>query len=315
MRCLEELGPGWLKQIMSIDVDVTNAAASARGEREEGSATPMRMSTPNAAGEQVDLLNAVEENTRESSQDVDEGGEDLKMTDSIGALSRADLSRKTQGLSSHQQQGRSSIYESSGMTSRITEWRASSFPGLSDDLAIQVQGLDFLRNLICGDGNAEMIDHVFQELGQDKLFDMLAAKLRPRVFNAFNRERRSSESGVRHVQPQTDLVIAICYILVHLAAGNSRQRQLLVAQTELLKLTIPFLNHPDGRVRIPVIATIINLTWVDDASDQGACKSRARELAKLGVYEKLQQMENDSELDLRERAKVASSQMSGLLRL
>ena len=41
--------------------------------------TPIRMSTPNAVGEQVDLLNAVVEDFRESSQEAEEDGEeDLK---------------------------------------------------------------------------------------------------------------------------------------------------------------------------------------------------------------------------------------------
>lgn len=309
MSCLEELGPGWLKQIVNNDVEAASHAAMSRiGDREDGSSTPIRMSTPNAAGEQVDLLNAVEEESRESSQDLEEDGEeDLKMVDSIGALSRAE-ERK---LYSHPISGRGPMSETIGLTSG----RRSSQPALTDELAIQQQGLDFIRNLICGSGASEMIEHIFRELGQDKVFELLAAKLRPRVFNAFNRERRSSENGVRHVQPQTDIIVSVCYIIVHIAAGNTRQRQLLISQTELLKLLVPLFSHPSKDVRACCLWIVINLTWIDDVSDNMNCKARARELMKLGVYEKLEHMERDADLDCRERARTAGNQMSSLLRL
>lgn len=309
MSCLEELGPGWLKQIVNNDVEAPNPATGSRsGDRDDGSSTPIRMSTPNAAGEQVDLLNAVSEDSRESSQDVEEDGEeDLKMVDSIGALSRAEQDRK---LYSRPSSGRGLISETACLTGR----RRSSQPALTDELAIQQQGLDFIRNLICGTGASDMIEHIFRELGQDKIFELLAAKLRPRVFNAFNRERRSSENGVRHVQPQTDLIVSVCYIIVHIAAGSTRQRQLLISQTELLKLIVPLFSHPSKDVRVCCLWIVINLTWIDDASDNMNCKARARELRKLGVYEKLEHLEHDADLDCRERARTAGNQMSTLLR-
>ena len=313
MSCLEELGPGWLKQIVTNDVDISNSMATARGDRDEGSSTPIRMSTPNAAGEQVDLLNAVEEDSRASSQDVEDGGEgdeDMKMADSIGALSKAELDGKRHAIPL-QSQGRDGRLETAAFIRRNIDQRNL---GMSDELAIQKQGLDLLRNLLCGAGAADMIDYVFRELGQDKLFEMLATKLRPRVFNAFNRERRSSENGVRHVQPQNEIILSICYIVVHIAAGDPRQRQLLIAQTELLKLIIPLFNHTNFEIRSCCVWICINLTWRDNASDELNCKERARQLAKLGVYEKLEQMENDPELDVRERSKTASHQMASLLR-
>ncbi|KAK4698024.1 armadillo repeat-containing protein 8, partial [Lecanoromycetidae sp. Uapishka_2] len=196
---LDELGPGWLKQIVNNDVEGLYPTSNKMGDREEGNATPIRMSTPNAAGEQVDLLNAVEEDSRESSQAVEEDGEeDLRMIDSIGALSR----EKQLASSFLQGNGRCPTSDNTG---RIE--RHSSSQTLTDESAIQKQGLDLIRNLMSGPGAADMIDLVFRELGQDKLFEMLAAKLRPRVYNAFNRERRSSE-GVKQVQPQTEIIIS-----------------------------------------------------------------------------------------------------------
>lgn len=309
MGCLEELGPGWLKQIVSNDVEVPNFFPVSKSDREDGSATPIRMSTPNAAGEQVDLLNAVEDVSRESSQDIeDDGEEDLKMADSIGALSRAEAERRQHTFLLHQN------YDGRPLLEGRNANRSLSYQGTSDELAIQKQGLELLRNLLCGTGASDMIDFVCRELGQDKLFDMLAAKLRPRVFNAFNRERRSSENGVRQIQPQIDIVVSVCYIIVHIAAGHPRQRQMLIAQTDLLKLMVPLFNHAECEIRSCCVWTCLNLTWVDDDSDKANCKARARELVKLGVYEKLEQMENDPVLDVRERSKTASHQMASLLR-
>ena len=303
MSCLEELGPGWLKQIVKNDVEIAYQLPSTRGEKEEGSGTPIRMSTPNAAGEQVDLLNAVDNNSRASSQDGEDGGDDLKMADSIGALSRGELDGKRSTLRPYRDIDH-------GVNSETTNYSAGQRPssqGMSDELAIQKEGLDLLRNLLCGSGAADMIDFVFRELGQDKLFEMLAAKLRPRITNAFDRERRASENGVRHSMPHMEIVLSICYIIVHIAAGDTRQRQLLIAQTELLRLIIPLFSHPDAEIRSCCVWVCINLTWIDSESDKVNCKARARELTKLGVYEKLEQLENDPVSDVRERAKTALS--------
>jgi hypothetical protein len=309
LTCLEELGPGWLKQILSNHVEVPNLFPTSRGDREEGFATPIRMSTPNAAGEQVDLLNAVENFSSESSLDVeDDCVENSKMVDSIGALSGAEHERNQHARSSLPNNGRQPL-----MDSRSTD--CSHFhQSMSNELAVQKQGLELLRNLLCGNGAPDMIDFVFREVGQDRLFEMLAANLRPKVFNVFNRERRSSEKGVRLIQPQIDIVISICYIIVHIAAGRPRQRQLLVAQTELLKVMIPLFSHTECEIRSCCVWTCLNVLWIDDNADRPHAKARARELVKLGVYEKLEQMETDPVLDVRERAKTASGQIADFLR-
>lgn len=315
MRCLEELGPGWLKQIVNNDRDAANSTTTMRnGDREDGSATPVILSTPNAAGVQVDLLNAVEEDSRDSSQDREEDGEeDLKMSESIEGLSKAEPDRKRNTIPLPESNGRGPLLEIGEDLARVTD--INSNRGVSDEIAIQKEGLEFIRNLLCGPQSSEMVDYLFRELGQDKVFDLLAAKLRPRVLNAFNRDRRSSENGVKCIQPVADLVISVCYILVHIAAGLPRHRQLLVSQTELLNLMVPLFVHPSREVRSSCAWFVINLTWVEDQSDNINCKARARELAKLGFFEKLEGMEKDESLDCRERCKTALNQMSGLLRM
>lgn len=317
MKCLEELGPGWLKQIICNDTEDLALSAGMRGDRDTSYGAPITMGTPNAAGEQVDLLNAIQEDGADYNPGVfDDEEDDSKMVDSVGALSGAHFDGKAKPTFLSPDCSRTVPPDSTrprvGGTSEV-DFNASH-QARSDDLAIQEQGLDFIRNLICGSGAAEMIDYIFKELGQDKLFDMLAAKLRPRVLNAFSRDRRSAENGARQIAPPTEIIISVCYIIVHIAAGHPRHRQLLISQSELLKLLVPLFSHPHKEVRVCCAWVVINLTWVDDQSDNLHCKSRAHELRKLGISEKLEALKSDPETDVRERTKTAIHQMSALLR-
>lgn len=317
MKCLEELGPGWLKQIICNDTEDLALFAGMRGDRDTSNGAPITMGTPNAAGEQVDLLNAIQEDGADYKPGVfDDEGDDSKMVDSVGALSGPQFDGKPEPTFSSPDCGRTAPLDTT--RPRVGEPNDVDFhashQARSDDLAIQEQGLDFIRNLICGSGAAEMIDYMFRELGQEKLFEMLAAKLRPRILTAFGRDRRLAENGSRQIAPPTEIIISVSYIIVHIAAGSPRHRQLLIGQSELLKLLVPLFSHPHKEVRVCCAWLVINLTWVDDHSDNQHCKSRAHELRKLGISEKLEAMKSDPETDVRERAKTAIHQMSTLLR-
>ena len=297
IKCLEELGPGWLKQIISNDTDDFAILSGPRGDQDTDSRTPVTMGTPNAAGEQVDLLNAVENSSRESSQAFDDDGdEDFKMVDSIGALSRPHYEHISNLLLSDQHD------------SHVNE------AGIIKRHDIEHQGLDLLRNILAGQGAADMIDYILREFGQDTLFELLANKLRPRFLNTFTRERKSVENGVRQVQPPTTIIIPVLYIIVHIAAGLPRHRQLLVSQSELLKLVVPLFTHTDPEVRCPCAWIVINASWHDNSADLPNSRSRARELVKLGFYEQLEAIETDQSLDVRERTRTALTQMATLLR-
>ena len=276
INCLDELGPGWLKQI------ICNGTEELR--EQTLSSTSLGLQTPNAAGMQVDLLNAVDAST--ANQDEDSEG-DVRMSDSEPTRPKP-------------------IPRLSGSLSLATS---------ADELAIQKEGLEFIRNLICGPGATEMIDYLFSELGQDKVFELLASKLRTRIHNAYNRRSNSKNStGIRHTQAHAEIITSVTYILVHIAAGLPRHRQLLISQTELLKLIIPLFGHQSKDVRVCCAWLVINLTWVDDQSDQANCRARARELGKLGIVERLKILEGDAELDVRERGRTAVHQMGVLLR-
>lgn len=188
-----------------------------------------------------------------------------------------------------------------------------------DDLAIQEQGLGFIRNLIgsaqsssSGDSTndtAEMIDFLFNTLGQDRFFTILATKLRVKVLHAFSGRRGISGSDTRVLYPQAKIIEAVVYILVHMAASIPRHRQLVISQTELLKLLAGLFNSQDREVRVALCHLLNNLTWQDDVNDAPACSQRAVELKKLGFLSKLESLGHDDEVDVRERAKSALWQM------
>lgn len=188
-----------------------------------------------------------------------------------------------------------------------------------DDLAIQEQGLGLIRNLIGGaysSNNAdspnettEMIDFLFNTIGQDRLFEILASKLRIKVLHSFSR-RSATGSEARILPPQTKIIESVVYILVHIAASIPPHRQLVVSQTELLKQLAKLFSSQDREVRVALCHLINNLTWQDNANDGPACSQRALELKKLGFLTKLEALkEGDDELDVRERAKSALWQM------
>ncbi|KAG5971933.1 hypothetical protein E4U55_000986 [Claviceps digitariae] len=191
----------------------------------------------------------------------------------------------------------------------------------NDDLAIQEQGLDFIRNFIgrpepgissevpCE--TTEMIDHLFSEIGQDRLFEILSSKLRTRVLHPFSRrERPTVNRETRLLHPPAKIVVAVIFILVHMAASIPRHRQLVIAQSELLKLLAMQASSRDRGVRSALCHLIINLTWQDDENEAQACSQRAHELKRLGFHAKMDHLkQQDRDLDVRERAKTAAWQI------
>ncbi|PHH86432.1 hypothetical protein CDD83_10258 [Cordyceps sp. RAO-2017] len=190
----------------------------------------------------------------------------------------------------------------------------------SDDMAVQEQGLDFIRNLIGRPGAAtetpsettEMIDFLLGELGQGRLFEILASKLRTKMLQPFAARRSSAAAGreARVLHPQARIIVAVIYILVHLAASIPRHRQLVIGQTELLKLLAQQAGSKDREVRVALCHLVINLTWQEDESEAQQCAARAVELKRLGFHAKMEALRHqDRDLDVRERAKTAAWQI------
>ncbi|KAL2000250.1 hypothetical protein VTN02DRAFT_3359 [Thermoascus thermophilus] len=280
IKILESLGPGWIKQI--ITQDPTDALAKRTVGENAGNGATLAMGTSNSAGEQVDLLNPME--------DVGGREEDLNMADAI-PQSRVSLDMF---LPDPARRRRLAL---SGDLDQTTQAR-------QDDIGVQEQTFDLLRNIICGPGAPEMIDYLFKEIGQNDLFDAIADKLRPRTIQVPGRP-----DSKKVIPVPLEILISVTYLIIHLAAGLPRQRQLLVSHRDLLKYLVAFFKHPNSKVRVNCVWVIINLTYEDDQSDRQACRERALKLKSLGVMDQLASLVDDPDLDVRERTRTAMQLM------
>ncbi|TAQ85171.1 hypothetical protein B7494_g6500 [Chlorociboria aeruginascens] len=284
--CLEELGQGWLVQLICDDTEDA-ALISSRGKGDRGL----------TSGSHDEIDEDIEMDHFEHNIDLSLGG----------SFSRSNPSRPSSSRSKSIQRAELRLAAlRDAETNPVRKAR-------NDDIAVQEQGLDFIRNLIGGSGHGansettEMIDFLFNALGQDRVFEILASKVKPKVINPFSRRSHSAETKL--IPPQSEIISSVGWILVHMAASVPRHRQLVIAQTNLLKILVPQFNHPSSEVRLSLCWLVTNLTWVDDTSDTRACVQRANELKQLGFLEKLEMLEQDPELNVRERAKSALWQM------
>ncbi|KAJ2989741.1 hypothetical protein NUW58_g3310 [Xylaria curta] len=292
-RCVEELESGWLVQLIRDDTeDEALFSARVRSERQSASATPDVMD------EDVDMGFADEQNRPWLANSL--------------SLYRPSLTSPKSGIRILQ----------------LAESRLESLKEMEqnpvrkarhDDLAIQEQGLNFIRNLIGGgqpssspesaNDTTDMIDYLLTTLGQDRLFAILTSKLKPKVLHPFSR-RGTGGNEARVLPPQAKIIEAVIYLLVHIAASIPRHRQLVIAQTDLLKQLAKLSNSQDREVRVAFCHLMTNLTWQDDMTDASACMQRTNELKNLGFQKKLEALsQTDDELDVRERAKSALWQM------
>lgn len=301
MNCVRELGVGWLKQIICNEADDT----------QNNTGPSISMGSSNAAGEQVDLLNAVDTNGPHSSinEPADEEDE-VSMVDSVGNLNRSGTAE------SHEASARRTALAQEEEADRIARSRR-------DDVLVQEQGLDLIRNLLGGTGNAEMIDFVFQEFGREALFSIFANLLRTRTGNTSagpaatppsSPISSSASPAPPSVPPHPEIVLAVVFILVHLATGYPQHKHTLLQQTELMRLFVPLAAHPSASVRMAYAWFVINLTWVEDSGDKMGARGRALELRHLGLDDRLEGLQRDSDLDVRERAKQAAAALADLLK-
>ncbi|KAH9874878.1 hypothetical protein J1614_004365 [Plenodomus biglobosus] len=317
VQCLEELGVGWLVQVIN------------------GEPSKPTMATPNAAGEQVDLLNAVDEPRMDvddepsSEEDEDEDA----MTESIPTM--------------RQHQHRGSRYTSqTNIRDRLQQIKNdeqdSRLNGERDDIRIQEQALDFIRNFISEDkASGEMIDHLLKTFGHSRFFELLDAKIRPKNTSlpttspytqaapstlnhwstATHRPSSSSFSASTNTlnspnwaaYPATELILATVFILVHLANGRPAHRSLLISQTSLMQHVLPLFTHPRRDVRVACAWMLHNLVWVEDHTDEAATRERAALLRQLGFEEGARMLGRDVDLDIKERAKTSIEQFAKLL--
>ena len=210
INCLNRLGPQWLMQIISEESEA-KATNQFDPTYYNGHNQPqLGMGTPNAAGEQVDLLNAVEgpygigdNYIMHSDDDLEERYSDVEDASEEPASFRSSI-RKFQN--DHQKGSKgpevptlirtwSSVLRQLSPHQRML-LRATKLPEQKssvltrrNNLRVQEQGLDFIRNLITSKGAFEMIDYVMGALGSHKFFEVLCLKLTPMAseqpFNPF----------------------------------------------------------------------------------------------------------------------------------
>lgn len=290
-ECVEELTPGWLVRLILDDT------------------------------EDDALYQRTANNEKQTVVDTDE---DVEMTQA-GEESRTVPAALLQNPSSTpltSGQGRTPrLQQAKEKVADLREAELSSVRKVrDDDLSIQEQGLNFLRNLIgavhsAGDSardHADMIDFLFTVLGQDQFFDIMNSKLQLKVLHPFGRRyATNNRQDSRVLYPQARIVSAVVYILVHMAASLPRHRQILISQTKLLTDLGKQFQNKDKDVRVALCHLITNLTWRDDPDDEESSRARAVELKKLGLLTKLEVLESDDgELDVRERAKAAIWQIN-----
>jgi hypothetical protein len=282
-QCLEELEPGWLVQLISDDTSDEEAL--------QPRTRSARRSTDADDDEDMDAETPYEDDAHRS-------------------WTWPALSHLTTPASASPRL----LHASAKLTALRDAELNPARKARADSLAIQEQGLGFIRTLIMlpvPSSQTDMVDYLFTELSQDRLFSILADKLKVRVVGALGRRR--SSRGRRDtvvLYPQARIVENLTYVLVHMAAGAPRHRQLVVAQTELLKLLDGHLNSKDAGVRRALCQLFSNLTCLESDGDRLPCSQRVLELERLGFLARLEGLERDDvDLGVRERAKAAAAQM------
>lgn len=170
---------------------------------------------------------------------------------------------------------------------------------VEDDLEIQAQLLDLLRNLFCGDNASDLVRYILDEMGSEDFFKIMLDRLRPRTQLGPTRKENCTTPA------PSVIVMRVLYIIVHVAACEPRWRNVIACNHALMKQILTFTSHTDREIRAQCCWIAINLTYEDDASDRLACRQRAMELQKVGFVLSLRKLESDLDLNVRERAKSA----------
>lgn len=173
-KTLQNLGVEWLADTIVGNTQLTNATA-------DKAVSGVTLRSANAAGDKVDLLNPSGMDVDDVGMQSDDNDEELEEgEDEDGELYFDEASQTHYHASSI----RSTLHPATKTSSTaLPSFDISSIdPTLQaqrDDVALQQQALDFLRNLLNGESCSEMVGHLFEQFGQDRLLTMLTEKLSP----------------------------------------------------------------------------------------------------------------------------------------
>ena len=170
---------------------------------------------------------------------------------------------------------------------------------VDEDQEIQGVLLDLIRNLFCDPGSIEMIDTILRGIGQQEFFEIMLARIRPRtVAGPTMKDKKTTPASA-------DISVKVLYIIANIAASQTRFRNMLLTQHQLLRQVLALTTTSNREVRGRCCWIVTNLTYPDDDSDRLGCRQRAQELYKIGFLSSMQALANDPDLDVRERAKTA----------
>ncbi len=187
-QCLETLGAGWLVQLICDDTEDEGRVRSNKNEKPSTAAT--------------------------RSPSADDMDEDVDMEPSPGDGYRGAFPR-----TSHERSPTGRLRVGEMKISALRDAESNPFrKARTDDLAVQEQGLNFLQKPhrpgdagSSADGEndaAVMIDYLFDELGRDRLFEILAEKLKVKVLHPFSR-RYSAGQELARLYPQAKIIEAV----------------------------------------------------------------------------------------------------------
>ncbi|KAF8934070.1 hypothetical protein BGZ58_005957 [Dissophora ornata] len=149
------------------------------------------------------------------------------------------------------------------------------------ELAIQEQALNLVRNLACR--REQDIDHVFRGLGSGQLLGIIEDKL---------------------TWDDQHLLEHALYVLVNIATGSEYHKQSIMKRPGILRSVLGLMSHGSATIRVATIWVIINLTWPDEKIAHGV-HDRVVLLRSMGVEDRLQSLNADHDLDVRDRVKTA----------
>ncbi|RKP20485.1 ARM repeat-containing protein, partial [Rozella allomycis CSF55] len=164
-----------------------------------------------------------------------------------------------------------------------------------EDLGIQIQSVNLLRNLVCG--KEQDIDLVLNNLGEAKLFKIIEHKL---------------SSNYNDLVSQVNFPIGLhkaIFVCVNIATGNQKHKSSVMARDSILRNLLECMSHPIPEVRVATVWCTINLTWTEDI---GAPEHIAK-LRAMGFEEKLKLLLEDPDSEVRDRARTAVGQFNAII--
>ncbi|KAL1892722.1 hypothetical protein Cpir12675_004421 [Ceratocystis pirilliformis] len=200
-----------------------------------------------------------------------------------------------------------------------------------EDLAIQEHSLGFIRNLIGASTTesnfsnsreiGEIVDMIVAGIGQERLFQLLKAKLKSRCLRPFARRQptdgnASPEGKSRILYPQPNIVVAVIYILAHIAGSTPLYRNAILEQDDILKMILPYITSPEPKVRQAICQLIINLTCSElHAMGHSSLEDRCHILHDLGFSTKLLDLQATESVEpIKELLKLACRQLQMVAR-